>query len=264
MIFVSRSHSFETSNNDVINDAPALIKVQIENSLDLGWKKEDILLFTNFEYEDLGIKAFVLKDSEFSKDDLDFLDFRPRSFKFNVINKLFEKNLIPDSEEIYWFHDLDAYQLEPITTDELEMQGRDMASVDCHQAYRANHISWNTCSFFFKSSAKDIFIRTLELAYKNNTDEESALTQLTIDDVDMRNRIKILDYRYTIKRSDLEERYLFATKPIKIVHFHPIMIRDSTRPIDKFMGENKLHLQLIPSRLVDLFKKQGIFTEYKP
>ena len=28
-----------------------LTKIQIDNSLDLGWKKEDILLVTNFPYE---------------------------------------------------------------------------------------------------------------------------------------------------------------------------------------------------------------------
>lgn len=48
--FVGESFSSETD---------VLPKIQIENSLKLGWKKEDILLVTNFPYEYMIGRAHV-------------------------------------------------------------------------------------------------------------------------------------------------------------------------------------------------------------
>ena len=63
MIYISPTGSFNNPRPDLTsNDAEPLVKVQIENSLALGWKKEDILLFTNFDFEYGVIKANVLKD----------------------------------------------------------------------------------------------------------------------------------------------------------------------------------------------------------
>ena len=36
------------------------VKIQIDNSLSLGWKREDILLVTNFPYEHNGVKAITI------------------------------------------------------------------------------------------------------------------------------------------------------------------------------------------------------------
>ena len=86
MIYVSPTGSFDNPRPDLTsNDAGQLAKVQFENSLALGWKKEDILLFTNFDFQYGEMKANVLKDVE-------FFERKPQVSKINAIIKLFEKN----------------------------------------------------------------------------------------------------------------------------------------------------------------------------
>ena len=50
LIFISPAGGFPKEHEE-------LTKMQIDNSLELGWKPEDILLVTNFDYEYRGIKA---------------------------------------------------------------------------------------------------------------------------------------------------------------------------------------------------------------
>src|SRR3990172_1124653 len=83
-----------------------LTKIQIDNSLELGWKVEDIVLVTDFEWEYRGVKALVLKGN------FDALDGN-RSSKIPVINRLFDMGKVRDGDT-YWFHDHDAFQLEPM------------------------------------------------------------------------------------------------------------------------------------------------------
>jgi len=42
-----------------------LLKAQIHNLLELGWKKENIILFINFDFEFMGISAGVIKLNDF-------------------------------------------------------------------------------------------------------------------------------------------------------------------------------------------------------
>ena len=103
MIYISPTKSFDNPRPDLINDAGVSAKVQIENSLELGWKKEDIWLFTNFEFEYHGIRSRVLED-------VAFFERKPQASKINALIKLFENRTIK-SDELYWFHDLDAFQI---------------------------------------------------------------------------------------------------------------------------------------------------------
>jgi len=92
LIYISPTHSFDNPRADLAsNDVPSLVKVQIENSLELGWKKEDILLVTNFAYKYGDIEALVL-------DDVDFFDRKPQASKINAIIKMFEHDLIEADE----------------------------------------------------------------------------------------------------------------------------------------------------------------------
>ena len=122
-----------------------LVRIQIDNSLELGWKPEDILLVLNFDYEYRGIKAVKV-------DDYQVFD-QNKSTKIPAINQLFKDGVIKE-DKVYWFHDLDAFQLSPI---ELSLE-KDAAFTD------HGHFSktWNAGSFFFKKSAEDIFLSIWE------------------------------------------------------------------------------------------------------
>lgn len=254
LIFFSPTHSFDNPLPRLTNDAAALIKVQIDNSLALHWKREDILLFTNFDYRYRSVRATVINDSEFNKQELEYIKEHPRFTRFVAIKKLFEKGLIED--DIYWSHDFDAFQLEPITESELELGICDVGAVDFDDDPKGN-ISWNTGSLFFRPTAKDICLRVLELMYSKNLYEQDALNQLTLSDDSIKKRIRKLNSTYYIKRFNFEDRYKKAIKPVKVAHFHPIYWW-GFRAIDKFMGENSLGVSLIPKRLTKIFKAHGI------
>ena len=41
------------------------VKIQIDNSLSLGWKPKDIMLVTNFDYEYKGVKSIIVGDENY-------------------------------------------------------------------------------------------------------------------------------------------------------------------------------------------------------
>ena len=247
MVYISPTGSFDNPRPDLCNDAGLSVKVQLENSTQLGWAKEDILLVTNFTYEYGGIKAIVLED-------VDFFERKPQASKINAIVKLFEKGLIKDGQ-LYWFHDLDAFQLIPITESELELEKVDMGLADYGRSSR-----WNTASIFFKASSQDIFSKIKEIMYRDNIDEERALGALTQNE-DISQRVKKINNTYNFVAPNLRKGYKRAVKPLRVAHFHPLGTVSSTEPqkaFDFFKGENKLKTPLITERLMKIFNYHRI------
>src|SRR3989344_8010450 len=120
MIYISPTGSFDNPRSDLAsNDAGPLAKVQYENSLELGWRKEDILLFTNFHFRYGELKAKNFLDMS------DFFNKKPQASKINAIVSLFQKGLIAN-KETYWFHDFDAFQLRPITEKEINIKDNEI------------------------------------------------------------------------------------------------------------------------------------------
>lgn len=256
LIYISKYNKFDLENE-------ILIKVQIDNSLDLGWNAKDILLVTNFTYEYRGVKAIVIEDSTFCR-------FSRQASKINAIISLFELGLIED--KLYWFHDLDVFQMEKFP--EIEIGKNNLATTD----YGGNDL-WNTGVMFFRCGTYYIFNRIKEVVYKYRTDEERALMALTgndvelksahsigklipaYDDADFKNRIVKLNSTYNFIPRYLEESYRIAEKPIKCVHFHPIKVKKNqeiSQYDEMINGKNKLGIPIVNERLKIIFKKHGL------
>jgi hypothetical protein len=249
IIYISPTGTFDYARTGLSNkEAVQLAKVQIENSFQLGWKKQDIMLITNFPWEYGPIKTKVLTDIE-------FFEPIPQASKINAIVKLFEKGIIKD-REIYWFHDLDAFQLEKITISELKLDNFDMALTDYGRMPR-----WSTGSIFFKKSAYDIFKKIKKTMYKDKTDEERALYRLTESDIRIRKRIKKLNKTYNFTPLNLRSCYKIAIKPLKVVHFHPlsgIPQLGVTSALNFYLGDNKIHTKLLTDRLIKILRYHRI------
>lgn len=174
-----------------------LTKIQIDNSLELGWKPEDILLVTNFDWEYREIKSYKVEG-----------DFRAldgnRSSKIPVILKLFELGLIND---LTWFHDHDAFQLEPFL-----IQVEDAAFTD-HGWSK----TWNAGSFFFNEKARGLFQEIYNKMLERNTNEQSALTYLWENGLER----KVLNITYNLNIYQLNQNIEKADKPLLVAHFHP-------------------------------------------
>lgn len=221
-----------------------LAKIQIDNSLELGWKPEDIIMITNFPYEYCGIKAMAVDNNL-------FCEHWKYSSKINVLNYLFERDFFGD--DLYWFHDFDLFQLEPITEAELGLDNVDVGFTDYGRSPK-----WNTGSFWFKKSAEDIFKLIQSELYLRQTDEEITLTRMT--DINMKginDRIKRLNITYNFGMRKIAENYERATKPLKCLHFHPYSTLLNTLARAMY-GKNRIKKPLMTPRLIRIFNEHGI------
>lgn len=249
LIYISPTDSFNNPDPNLANDYGQCVKIQIENSLALGWKKQDLMLVTNFDYQYGEIKAIVLKDVE-------FFERKPQASKINAIVKMFDKGMIEDNE-LYWFHDLDAYQLQPITEAEINISDNEIALTDYGVLPR-----WSTGVIFFKKNSVDIFKAIQSVMYKFKINEEFALGKLTRGNDNIAKRVKKLNKSYNFTPPRLKFLYRKAIKPLRVAHFHIIGGGTSRfevqNPVAFFKGENELHIPLITERLIKIFKYHRI------
>ena len=253
-------------DKDFLPEQKTSIKIEIDNSLDLGWKRKDIILATNFPYEYNGVKSILVSDDNYCA-------FCPTVSCTNVIVELFERNLI-EKGTLYWFHDTDVYQLYKITQSELGLDNVDMAVSEF-----GSKIKLSAGSIFFKESAKDIFRRIKELSYKYQIDEECALNTLYTNNLlwaigsqrdaqekfvpfnikgsgNVQERIKKLNVSYDFETGYLnQQHYPLSTKPIKTAHFH--FMRDHLLDCAMY-GKNSLKKVLLPKRLIKIFHRHGV------
>jgi hypothetical protein len=207
----------------------SLTKIQIDNSLSIGWDPKDILLVTNFDYEYERVKSFVVKDYEALDEN--------RSTKIPAIIQLFTEGYIED--DLYWFHDHDAFQLVPF---EVKLE-KDAGFTTYRQPS-----TWNAGSFFFKREAFDIFIWIYAYMNLRNTNEQDALTFLWQNNINgINNRYQLMDISYNLGIYHIKRNLNKAEKPIKVAHFHP----HKKRHLDTFRN-------VLPGRLLTIFKNHGI------
>jgi len=79
--------TYISPNKSFNEEHQKLVKIQIDNSLSLGWQIKDILLITNFDYEYKGVKSIIIGDENYCS------HFFP-STKIYVIDYLFKNNFI--------------------------------------------------------------------------------------------------------------------------------------------------------------------------
>jgi hypothetical protein len=211
LIYISPTGKFDKEHED-------LTKIQIDNSLELGWDVKDLMLVTNFPYEYAGVKAVVLGG------ELNALDGN-RSSKIPAILKL------DLTDDLYWFHDHDAFQLEPFKNS--------VAGFTDHGWSKL----WNAGSFFFWREDRPLFQKIYETMIERNCNEQSALTYLWEQGLEC----KMLNITYNLNITDIARNIRRADKPIMVAHFHP----HKKRHLDLFRF-------ILPDRLITIFQKYGL------
>lgn len=234
LIYISPDHCFNP-------EYEKLVKIVIDNSLELGWEKEDIMLVTNFPYE------YEVKAIEVSDDCI--CPFYMYSGKINAFIELYDRGLITETT---WYHDFDAFQLESF--EEPDLEGVELGLTD--YGYRPN---WNGGSSFLKPGAKDIFIamkksmyahpdKTLVNhveAYKVYSDEVAIkhLTDTNFNDINSRIKRMDISYNFNLNPATIEK---FKDIEPKVLHFHQHRLK-----------RNKFGQKLVNKRLNYLFKKHN-------
>jgi len=149
-----------------VDNIQLLIKAQIDNSLKLDWRQEDIILLTNFDFEFMGVKAI--------NDKLNSSCFT--GSKMFGMKYLFDNNLI---DENIWAHDLDAWQNVPFFCPEFEDVG-----IACYSTSK-----YNGGSIFWSPSSKDIVNKIVdEINNKEEQKEEPTLNRI-LKCIEYKNRV---------------------------------------------------------------------------
>ena len=195
LIFLNPDKKFNEENDKYV-------RIQIENSLDY-WKRDEILLVTNFPYEYMGVKALVVPDNLYSK-------ISKCIIKINVIVYLLENKLI---DELTWFHDTEAWQVAPLDVKLDKVLGM----TDYGWSPK-----WNGGSMFFYPEAIHLFTLWKKSIEDNKTDDERALMLLTEKNIDnSANRIQRMNITYNIGKRNVKSNIKIADMPLKVLHFHP-------------------------------------------
>jgi hypothetical protein len=185
-------------------------EIQIDNSLELGWKKEDILLISNFPYEYHGIKSIEVDNSIFFQPS-------PTVSKINAAIELFKRNIVKN--ELYWLHDLDAFQVNPFG--EIPLDGCDIGV--CNYGRMP---MWAAGTIFFNEKSLDILQALKDYSYQHNCTEQKALRSVVGHSTDlnlrteMGKRVKLMNITYNFNSCNMRSNWQQSEKPLKVIHFH--------------------------------------------
>ena len=176
-----------------------LLKAQIENSIELGWQPEDIVLLASFDYEFMGVKAI--------KADLN--EFCWTGSKLFGLKWWFDNN---GTEDVLWAHDLDCWQNVRFDCPEFET---DVGGV------QYSNPKWQGGSIFWKSSSKDIVEEIVRRLVENKEVKEEPMLNKVFKSKEYGSRVTCLDSTYNVGCSGFAPRYTRSIKPIRVCHFHP-------------------------------------------
>ena len=205
-----------------------LFKIQIDNSLYYGWKPEDIILGTNFDFEYKGITAYHLSD---------ICTFNIFNNKWYGMLELMKANVLNDD---FWFHDQDNWQINKFEFPEFHGEVAACTYVRTPE--------WNTGSVFVKRTAIEILEYIVESMKMNPIQYQSDENWIAFlrGQSDISSFLSTINTEYCVGYTFLEDRLRTANLPIKIIGYMP-----DTKVYDAFLEK-----KLIPNHLIQLHKKE--------
>lgn len=180
------------------------IYAQIENTLELGWKPEDVIIISNVDFEHMGVKSVM---TDLNSNCL-------TGSKLYAVRWAMEHDL----GDVFWAHDLDLWQNAEFLCPEFKDIG-----ISCYSPPRPNgDYKINGGGVFWRrGSSEDILaecIKTIESGHERR--EEPTLNRL-LKKSPLKERVTLLNTTYNVGCSGYVERFLWATKPVKGLHFKP-------------------------------------------
>lgn len=177
------------------DDLRLMAEAQIENSLDLGWRKKDLIVYSNIDIDFLGVKSRSC----------DLNDFCLTGSKMFAV-----QYALREIDDVLWAHDLDAWQnvwfYEPKFKD---------VGVSCYSNKKLNG-----GSVFWKRNAADIADAVVNALKENNEAREEPTLNKVLKE-NYKDRMTVLNHTYNVGCSGYAVRYEKARKPIHVCHLHP-------------------------------------------
>lgn len=217
------------------------LKLQIENSLRLGWRPEDIIIGTNFPFRHGYISSYLIPV---------FATHSAFANKMPALQYLIDN--LPLHDDLY-VHDCDVFQLIPFSFPKVSLDvGMVRHSLPGRGKPQGGVI-------FFRKTAYDI-IRNLanEIIEKKVRKEESFLPGF-YKRSEYINRKTWLDYRWNMfRQSDFRRKYKLAKKPIILTHFHP----EYESTWEAFVEGNNVHnVKIVTPELKELMIKYKLYPD---
>ena len=207
-----------------------LIKAQIDNSLELGWDPDDIILLANFDYEFKGVKSLVT----------DLNKICLTGSKIFGMKYMFDNGLIGD--EIVWAHDLDAWQNVTFECPEIKDVG-----ITCYSTSK-----FNGGSIFWNKGARDIIDEIVRIISEDKENKEEPTLNKVLKSKKFKDRVTIVNRTYNVGCSGYVVRWTDSIKPLRVCHFHPYNnIAWETHALDR----NGLDVKGITDRLESLLRR---------
>lgn len=183
-------------------------RAQIDNSLNLGWGPENIVICTNLGFEYKGVLIIRLEHE---------CRFNKYFNKQYGIWELLDKKLI---DEPFWFHDFDDWPLQKFEFPTFDG--------DIGMCKYINGEQWNTGSIFVKPSSVDIWALIIEFMKENknhpvvdNKGDENIVNMVYNLYPDIQHRFTLLNNQYNVGCTQFDMRYNSANKPIYVGAFKP-------------------------------------------
>ncbi len=224
-IIANQSHK----NRYKFENIEILIKAQIENSLDLGWQINDIILLANFDYEFMGVKSTNI----------------PLNNKCLTGSKMFGMKYLFDNDmvdDIIWAHDLDAWQNVSFSCPDFKDVGITTYSTS----------KYNGGSIFWRKSAKDIVDKILDEINGNKENKEEPTLNKILKSEEYKNRVTNVNNTFNVGCSGYVKRWNRSIKPIRVCHFHPY---NKTAWETHGLDRNGLDVKGVSDRLENILRK---------
>lgn len=232
----------EWKRSDKFKLIDTYIRVQYENSMQLGYKPSDLILATNFIYSYKDLRVFQFED--FSKYSLFIC-------KYHAVNKLYDEGVLKDK---VWFHDLDCFQLIPFDfPEEVKEIGI------CKYAFMDY---FNAGSIFITRLGRKAFREYFEYFDKVKKGwDEQVLKDFMHEHPERSGSFIPLNNRYNLNNLDdppFYKKYDAAIKPIVAAHFHPDDIGNWRTFCEGYMNRGRV---IVNERVRALMIREG-FRRY--
>lgn len=206
-----------------------LLNAQIENSIALGWKPQDIILLSNFDYEFMFVKSINISLNTTCL----------TGSKMFGMKYIFDNNM---ADDVIWAHDLDAWQNVPFYCPEFLEVG-----IACY-----SNAKYNGGSIFWRKSAKDIVDKIVSEIEGNKENKEEPTLNRVLQSREYRDRVTCLNNTFNVGCSGYVKRWERSIKPIRVCHFHPY---NHTAWETHALDRNGLDCKGISERLERLLRK---------
>lgn len=176
-----------------------LVRAQIENSLELGWHREDIVFVANYDYEFMGVKSLRAPLNDFC-----FTGSKIFALTWYV------KHVI--MSDTIWSRDLDCWQNSAF--------GHPVFDGDVGCACYSTP-KYNGGSIFWTPRSKDIIEEIAKRLTEGKEPKEEPTLNKVFKSKEYRDRISVIDHTYNVGCSGYVPRFERSLKPIRVCHFHP-------------------------------------------